>query len=367
MKLYLALSLCLLGSIYKSEALYAQAQAESDAPLRQQIDAIVQERMEQYQIPGLAIGIVQGDSFTYSQGYGYRNNKTADAVTAESIFHTASISKLFTAQAIQQLAVNGKPSLDDKIATLLPQLQYSDEHFREVTVRQLLNHTAGLPDIKNYRWGRQHESVESLEKYMLAHSFKLHSPPGTTYQYSNLGYDLLGYLVQGITGVSFEDYVQEQILRPAGMITSDFRYFRIPERLRVSPHSKRLLTGNIYPRRTYPYTREHGPSSTLNASASELCSWMRFVLKDLRSENGSLFHPMIQPSTSASPYIGLGFQLFELEGYAVAGHFGGDQGFRSYLLLVPEENIGLVLLANCDYEEDFRQDILHTILRLLVS
>ncbi|MEL7421386.1 MAG: serine hydrolase domain-containing protein [Bacteroidota bacterium] len=341
--------------------------AQDQPALSTQIDTLVHQRMQQYQIPGLAIGVVQGNEVLYRQGYGIRDIETQAPVTAQSIFHTASISKLLTAQAVMQLQEARKLDLDDKVIALLPQLQIVDERFHQVTVRQVLNHTAGLPDIKNYRWGRQHESIESLDQYMLSHKFRLRAEPGRVYQYSNLGYDLLGYLIQEVSGVSFEDFMQEQVLRPANMLASDFRYFRIPGELRVSPHTRRRLGGKIVPRPTYPYTREHAPSSTLNASAEELCYWMQFVLKDVGHGDESRFQSMLQPSIPASPYIGLGFQLFAVEGQAVAGHFGGDQGFRSYLLLVPEKDLGLVLLANCDYNEDFRQAILHSVLSLLLK
>lgn len=331
-----------------------------------QVDSIVTHYQQAYEIPGLSVGVVQADSVLFCGAYGVRSIRSQMPVQVNSIFHAASISKLFTAQAVMQLVREGNIKLEDRIVDLLPELNYKDADFEQVTVLQLLNHTAGLPDIKNYHWHRNNEEDISLARYMLSQSFKLDTTPGTVFRYSNLAYDLLGFLIARRSSTSFEDYVKTQILEPHQMLASDFRYFLIPDSLRVSPHSQRRLSGNTYPRRIYPYTREHAPSSTLNTSAEELCQWMRAVLQDLQTagETG-LFRTMIQPSTPLTPHMGIGFQLFEVEGIPVAGHFGGDRGFRSYLLLVPDKDIGLVLLANCDYHEDFRQEILHSILRLL--
>ncbi len=334
--------------------------------LEQQIDSIITHYQEVYEIPGLSVGVVQADAVLFNRAYGVKNIHTNDPVSTGSIFHAASVSKLFTAQAIMLLSRDGKLHLEDRVVDLLPELTYADEAFEQVTVKQLLNHTAGLPDVNNYHWHRNNEEDISLARYMLSQKFKLDHAPGTAFRYSNLAYDLLGYIIARHSGTSFEDYIKANILLPNQMIESDFRYFLIADSLRVSPHSERRILGNIYPRSVYPYTREHAASSTLNTSTTELNHWMVAVLRDLRThgEEG-VFGPMIESSTSLTPHIGLGFQRFEVAGFQVAGHYGGDRGFRSYLLLVPEKNLGLILLANCDYNEDFRQDILHNILRLL--
>jgi CubicO group peptidase (beta-lactamase class C family) len=95
-----------------------------------------------------------------------------------------------------------------------------------------------------------------------------------------------------------------------------------------------------------------------------MISFMK-MLDSGNSEN--VFDEMTEPGFSAYPHIGLGFQLSKLESRKAIGHYGGDKGFRSYLLMIPEEKIGLVLLANCDYEEDFRQEIIHQIAKRMLT
>ncbi len=175
-------------------------------------------------------------------------------------------------------------------------------------------------------------------------------------------------MVEETSGTIFDDYLKEHVLRPGGMYNSDFRYFKISDSLKTSPHSKTWATDNIYVRETYPYTREHAPSSTLNSSAKELANWMVSVLRSLETNDPDInYGKMWQPTFNSYEHIGLGFQLGEIDGYNKIGHYGGDKGFRSYLMMIPAENLGLVVLANCDYNEDFRDEILHAIAKLMLA
>lgn len=332
--------------------------------LHEKIDSVVASKMNLYNIPGIAICIVSNDEIIYNKGYGVKNIKTKSPVLPTSVFHTASISKLFTATAIMQLVDEGKLSLDTRMDQVVP--DFKNTKAGAITIHQLLNHTSGLPDISNYHWSNGNEKEDSLEKYILSISLAPTVAPGTSYIYSNLGYDLLGYVVQKVSGTSFEEYALNKVLIPGGMTASDFRYFYIPESLRTTPHTKSWITGNVKVQIPYPYTREHAPSSTLNASVSDLGTWMITFMQTL-IDSHHYYHDMLQPSTPLSPYIGLGFQLGELDGYKKVGHYGGDKGFRSYLMMIPQEKLGLVLLANADYDEDFRQEILHEVARMILQ
>lgn len=330
-----------------------------------QVNTIITRKMNEYKLTGLAVGVVQNGQVIYSKGFGVTNIKTKAKVTKDHVFHVASVSKLFTAIAVMQLAEAGKLKLDDKLVKIAPQLKFSDQRVKDITIRQLLNHTAGLPDVGNYRWGRHHKGDKALEKDMLSKNFKLTYAPATKVYYSNLGYDVLGYVVQLASGQTFEAYVKQHILAKANMTNSDFRYYNTPKKLRVSPHTKSRMTGKVVLRKHYPYTREHAPSSTLNASIKELNLWMIRFLGDL--SNNKSYQQMLKPSFKGNSHMGLGFQMGKIKGRKKVGHYGGDRGFRSYLMMVPEENLGLVILGNCDYKDDFRSEILHAIAQLILK
>lgn len=336
--------------------------------LNNKVDSIVINKMNTYNIPGLSIGLVRNDSIIYSKGYGVKSIKAENLITELSVFHTASISKLFTAVAIAELIEQNGGSIDDKLVDLIPELKYDDDRVNFITIKNLLNHTSGLPDINNYHWDNNNQSDDSLQKYVLGCTLKLDFTPSSKYQYSNLGYDILGYLIEKVSGANFEDYLKEHIFNKSGMDDSDFRYFRINDSLKTTPHSKRWITNTVYERKIYPYTREHAPSSTLNSSSKDLSKWMISFIQTLNNPDiNTKYLAMIEPTFSGYPYIGLGFQLNEIYSKKTIGHYGGDRGYRSYLLIIPEEKIGLVLLANCDYDEDFRQEILHPIAKLMLS
>ena len=335
--------------------------------LFEQVDSVVIDKMNQYNIPGLSIGIVRNDSIIYAKVYGVKNIGNKDLVTENTIFHTASISKLFTAVAIMKRKEQKALALDDKLIDILPELNYSDKRAENITIQNLLNHTSGLPDISNYHWDNDNQSENSLKKYVLELNLNLESEPSSYYQYSNLAYDVLGYVIEKVLGITFDDYLKENILDQNEMHNSDFRYFKIPDSLKTSPHSKNRITKKIYVRAVYPYTREHAPSSTLNSSAKDLGKWMVSFLQSLDSKNtGINYRSMIRPAFDSNEHIGLGFQLGKIDSSKKIGHYGGDKGFRSYLMMLPKEKIGLVVLANCDYEEDFRQEILHPIAKLML-
>ncbi len=328
------------------------------------VDSIVRDKMKSYMIPGLAIGVIQADKTVISKGYGVKNIDNSSSVDEKTTFHTASVSKLFTAMAVVQLFEDQKISLDLTLAKLLPNLQYANEKARQMTIRQLLNHSSGLPDIRNYHWKNHHSSDSRLEEYVSGLALKPNYKPGTEYRYSNLGYNILAYVVQFRSGVLFEEYVASNILSAAGMENSDFRYFKTPGNNRASPHTMKRTGSQIFVREIYPYSREHAGSSTLNASVNDLNQWMIYFLEALKKGN---YKNMIVPSLDFYDHIGLGFQLGEVGDYVKAGHYGGDHGFRSYLFLIPEKELGFVLLTNCDYNEDFRQEILHPIAELLIT
>ncbi|OJJ20808.1 hypothetical protein BKI52_09495 [marine bacterium AO1-C] len=338
---------------------------KSSETLIAKIDELVNAKMSAYKIPGLAIGVVKNGQLIYAKGYGVKNIKTQEKVDKNTVFHLASISKLITAEAIMLLVQKGALRLEDKLVKVIPELKFSDERIKTITIQQLLNHTSGLPDVRGYNWGNKNQAPNALANHVKKLKLRLKYPPGTKLYYSNLGYDILARVVERASGEMFEDYVKTNILVKAGMKYSDFRYFKIPANLRCSPHSQRRVSGQVYVRKTYPYNRVHAGSSTLNASAVDMCLWMSYFLKAL--QNNTNYQKMLQPSFTAYPRIGLGFQLGKVGNKMKAGHYGGDKGFRSYLMLIPEKNIGLVLMGNCDYKEDYRQEILHPIAKMMLK
>lgn len=316
------------------------------------IDSIVQNLMSKYQIPGLALGVVRDHGVLIEKGYGYRSIITKTPVTERTVFHTASISKIFTAQCILKLISEDKLSFHTTVKALLPGGIFLDSRSDSITIGHIIEHRSGIPDLSSYHWENHHTDDAALPNYIAGLRINLSSDPGTRFLYSNLGYDILGYIVEKVSGQKFEDYARQNLFSPAGMNVTDFLYPRIPDSLRTAPHT-RSISGNVIVRKIYPYTREHAGSSTLQSSATEMNRWMIHFLA-----NG--MGPLESAGLQKAQKFGLQYYTFgKLEGI---GHFGGDKGFRAFLVMIPARKLGIIILANCDYHEDFRQELAGKIL-----
>lgn len=336
--------------------------AQEVGNISQMVDSIVAEQKEKHSIPGLAIGIVAADSLLLTKGYGIRSVESRLPVTKNSVFHTASITKLFTAEAVMLLVNEGKIELSDKIVQVAPMLRYDDPSFKSVTIEHLLRHTSGLADVQNYRWGKVAPGPTALQDYFEDLELALVAKPGSKVKYCNRAYDLLGYLLEIVSGQQFDLYLQSSIFQPLGMKNSDTRAFMIAESLATEPHSKKKVGSGMKTLGTYPYNPQHAPSSTLNSSVYDLAIWMDHFFNNL-SDPESYFTGMIA-DTEPHP---IGFQYYTMDDFTGYGHFGGDRGFRSFMLLVPEYKLGIVLLGNSDYSDDYRQEIVLPIARYLIN
>ena len=185
------------------------------------IDAYVAAQMDELRVPGLALGIVQGDQIVYLKGYGVAN-PAGDPVTAQMPFSIGSLTKSFTALAIMQLVEAGRLELDAPVRRYLPWFQVADDSASlNITLRHLLTHTAGLPrDLASSGAPEDEQRPERLEARLRGlRAVELEQPLGT-YGYSNAGYMVLAMVIQQVTGQSYEAYVGKQIFAPLGMSRS---------------------------------------------------------------------------------------------------------------------------------------------------
>ena len=186
------------------------------------IDTYLERQMAELRIPGLALGIVQGDQVVHLKGFGVAD-PAGRAVTPQTPFILNSISKSFAALAIMQWVEQGQIELDAPVQRYLPWFQVADANAAaQITVRQLLNHTSGLPESAAYPdLARPAATAETLEERVRRlHDTQLNRPVGTTFEYTDANYDVLGLIVQTVAGQPYTAYVQQQILAPLGMVRS---------------------------------------------------------------------------------------------------------------------------------------------------
>jgi CubicO group peptidase (beta-lactamase class C family) len=325
-------------------------------------DELAASYLETYQVPGLGLGVMLDGQVIWRAGYGDACLDTDSRVTPLTLFHMASVTKPLVATAVMQLVESGKVDLDQPFATLVPSFSIADSRGRTITVRHLLTHTSGLPDVESYQWDHPEFDDGALERYV--HSLagvRLLSVPGTRFAYSDIGFDILGALIARISGVPFEQYVAQQVLAPAGMKSSSLLIREVNRSLLAFPH--RLDEhGNTKVLPEFPYNRRHAGSSTLYSNVDDMLRWCAVNLGNgelegrriLRAEtlaamwNGSIGD--VHPAIPRNGRVGLCWFIFSRRGQRLVGHMGQDEGFASLLLLMPERGLAMVSMANRSHD-----------------
>lgn len=334
---------------------------ESKNKIVENLDKVIKDFMDNETIPGLAVGVVYNNEVIYTKGFGVKNVETKELVTERSLFHMASVSKTFVATGIMQLVQREKINLDAPLVDYLPYFQLQDERYKEITIRQLLNHISGMPDEPDYEWEKPQYDEGSLERYVRAQKDKaLMWNPGEKFAYSNIAFEILGDVIAKISGVSFEDYMKKNILDVLDMKKSDFNKPLVSRELITTPHVLGI-EGGFGPKvsKIYPYNRCHGPSSTLCSNVLEMCNYAianmnygEFNGKRILEKESYLELWREQAVTGWEGHttkVGLSWFLGEHKGHKVKSHSGGDTGYLSNLILFPENNSALVVMSNSDY------------------
>jgi CubicO group peptidase (beta-lactamase class C family) len=340
-----------------------RAQTGNGAGLEPSLDSLVQATLREQHIPGLALGVIQNGQLIYAKGFGVPVLGEGRAVTPQSLFHIASLTKPFVATAVLQLVEAGKVDLDARVAAYLPYFRLADERADGITVRQLLTHTSGMPDVTDYGWDHPDYDGGALERYVRGlRAVTLLHAPGQAYRYSNMAYEVLGDLIAKVSGESFEAYIRDHILRPLDMTRSTLLPQNTDPALLTHPYT-RDSTGAIVAVQAFPYNRAHAPSSTLRSSVEDLSHWAlanlghgqwagRRVLQSATYD--LLWHAYavrpggLVPGDSTDAGVGLSWFLQPYHGQILVLHGGADDGFRSLLILAPATGGAVILLTNYD-------------------
>ena len=310
------------------------------------VDSVV----EAWALPGVSLCVVHDGDTVAARGFGTRDRATGEPVTADTLFHLASISKSFVATAVLQLVESGELDLEGGITAYLPDLPWSDPRARDIMVRHLLSHTSGVGDVLDYGWHEPELDDGALSRFATrVAGWPLEGDPGQRFAYSNSAYELLGHLVATTGRQSFEALLKERVLDPVGMTTSTFLRADIPPDASAAPHlgmPPRVVDG------AYPYTRRHAPSSTLHSSATELGRWMASQLAGGAGLMSPATHALMwQPHAGTGwdeghAWVALGWFSGTYRGQLLVGHSGSDPGFGTNLALVPELGLGVAVMAN---------------------
>jgi CubicO group peptidase (beta-lactamase class C family) len=332
--------------------------------LQARIDGILNRRPA----VGLAVAVVRNGSLEFFHGHGLADIASSSPITKDTVFRIGSITKTFTAIAVLQLWERGLVDLDAPANDYLHayQLVPAEPGFRPATLRQLLTHTAGIPevvraaDLLHPGWGpfdarpavhsvRTGAPLPSLAEYYRG-GLRLVVEPGSAFAYSNHGFATLGQIVEDMSGMPLERYFRERIFEPLGMADSDL--------VRSERVASRLATGyvlghrgaNPVPDRDWIGAGGGGIYSTTR----DLARYLAALLGGGANQHGSVLEPatlatMFAPHYQPDPRLpGMGLAFFrgDAGGHRVVGHEGILPGFNSQLSLAPDDGVGVIALTN---------------------
>jgi CubicO group peptidase (beta-lactamase class C family) len=329
--------------------------ATADLPdrLRKQFEPILDQAIKDHEIPGFVMAVVADGKIVYTVTRGVRAVGGTEPLTERSLFHMASVTKPFVGTAVMQLVEKGKVDLDQPVQLYLPYFRPKDPRAASITVRQILSHTSGMPDVDGYEWEKAVADDGALERYVRSLTDReLIAAPGERYQYSNMAYEVLGDLIAKVSGETFEGYVKAHILAPLGMKDSTLFRPEADPKLTTSPHVLGdRMTVIVSP--VYPYNRMHAPSSTLHSNLVDMSRWAmanlrRGELGGKRILKASTYDVMWKPTGDEKRPVAISWFQGERGGHRTIAHGGGDTGYRSHLLLLPDDGMAVVIMINSD-------------------
>ena len=330
-------------------------------------DAHMARLLETWNVPGLGVGIVVKQKLVFARGYGYRDHGKKLPYTPTTTQPIASNTKLFTAIAAGLLVEDGKLDWDEPIRTYVPSIKFSsDELDRTVTMRDMLSHRTGIAGHNGIWYKSDFTQKDIFDRLRYLDPA---APPRTTFLYNNVMYSGAGHAIELLAGRSWETFVTERILRPLGMTNTTFT---IDDMLRsrdaAVPYSERRADYTLYQNAYYRDNVGLAPAAAMNSSVVDLSHWLialmnggvyngrRVIPRDVLDE--TLAPAIALPNTELESQgwsellnsaYGMGRWTGVYRGHLVAYHGGIIRGFQSYLSIMPNDSIGVIVMAIGDH------------------
>lgn len=320
------------------------------------IDSLLVQSLSNFLIPGIAVGIIEDQKITYLKAFGYQNLETKDTLTLESQIPVASVSKLFTALSLANFALEKGISIDTAFNSLLLKNKRLPPEFDGITLRELLTHTSGLSDkswLQNIPIGAQKRKLSNISQ-------NLNLPDGKKeFQYADVNFDLIGYVLEEGTKTSFETLIRENMLSIGGMEQSYFLTAEPADSFPVLGYKHTFLWKRMEPAKLN-IERSPSPSSGLVVTPLDLSKALLYLCRGGMGIFGEELEWLKEGSQTPA-----GFQKITINQTEFLGHFGGSGGFSSLLLYSPVSETGLFLLSNARDMGEFRKQISAGILYLI--
>lgn len=331
--------------------------AERAKDLLASFDATITEALNDYEVPGLAVGVIVDGHVVYTKGFGYRDLENKMPVNSETIFAIGSCTKAFTTFTMGCLVDQGILHWDELVIDVLPEFRLWDQYATtNLTIRDILTHRSGMPRHEFVWYNSKMSKAEMLKRIrFLQPSADIRE----RYQYGNLMYFTAGLAMEEATGKSWEELIQEKILDPLEMKNTNFS---VEETKKSTNYA-------------FPYLEKHNelkkipfrnlsliaPAGGLNSNTVDMETWMKMQLNDGKWKGEYLISPVTlqeiqspqviipgMPETNESLLLAyaMGWSAVSYRGHYLVSHDGVSDGFTSVVAMLPGENIGVVILAN---------------------
>lgn len=329
--------------------------AQDYSKLKAQL-SIIQKELN---VPGVSIAVVKGDRIVFEYNNGLLHLNKTDSISNKTLFSIASATKTFTAVGIGILLDQNKLSLDDPILKHLPWFKLNDDYItKNLTIRDVLSHRSGLSSEGLIYMGSEFDRKETVMRLrnMPVSNFR------SSFSYSNILYNALGLIIEKVSGSSWEDFIQLEILDAIGMRNSISDFKKSSNTKSASPH--RFIDykdGQIYPAAA-AFPESNGPTGGIRSTSSDLSKYLSLFLKNGIINSDTIIQPRTikefwEPHVRSGDYwtrdgsfsaYGLGWFLTDYATKRIMFHPGGGGGVSSLISLIPSEDIGIVALTNLD-------------------
>lgn len=347
-----------LLNILTSRSVQAAAQVQPVLPLQAAeveafLDGLIDAQREAYHLPGATVAVVQDGQLLLAKGYGYADLAARTPVVADqTLFRPGSISKLLIWTAVMQLVEAGQLDLDADVNTYLTAFKIPSTYPEPITLAHLLTHTPGFEERGEGLFLRSVDEKLPLADYLQRYMPARVRPPGTLTAYSNYGTTLAGYMIEQVTGMPYEQYIEEKILQPLQMTRSTFRQ-PLPPALAPDMAVGYLYSGGQYQPRDFEVVQA-SPAGALSATATDMANFMIAHLQNgrfgdthiLQEATARTMHEQLFTNDPRVSGFAHGFIEATLNGQTLLWHAGDTIFFHSTLVLLPEHNLGFFVSYN---------------------
>lgn len=337
--------------------------------LSPKVDEYVTAEMQREKIPGLSLDVIRDGKLIYARGYGLANIELDVPVKPDTIFQTGSVGKQFTATAVMMLVEEGKISLDDKISKYFPA---SPAAWKEITVRNLLNHTSGIPDYGSDDTTTAKKlidlRVDYTEDEMVSRfaTLPLDFPPGSKWSYSNSGYVVLGVLIHKVSGEFYGDFLEQRVFQPLHMDST-----HIISEENIVPHRSagyRLVKGEIKNQEWVAPKLNTTADGALYTNILDMAKWDAALIAQtlLKKSSYEQMYTRTHLTDGKTYGYGFGWGITSANGHPILEHAGSWQGFTMDFLRFPQDKLSFVVFTNLDSEHSHPGRIAHAVAAIYI-